>query len=132
MYNDLGFWYRYYRLKEAGDEVVVVGSGSAEEYSGKAGIPRRPDTIAEHVSAADCDGIVIPGGYALDHMRRHPAMVKLVKDLFDTGKVMAAICHGGRIGPCREREGPHRDLIFCHKGTKHKNKSSSVSSVAVW
>ena len=28
-------------------------------------------------------------------MRRHPAMVKLVKDLFDAGKVVAAICHAG-------------------------------------
>jgi protease I len=77
MYNDLEFWYRYYRLKEAEAE-VVVGSGSAEDYTGKAGIPRRPDTTAEQVSAADCDGIGIPGGYAPDHMRRHLAMVKLV------------------------------------------------------
>jgi len=95
MYNDLEFWYPYYRLKEAGAEVVVVGSGSAEEYTGKAGIPRRADTTAEQVSAADFDGIVIPGGYAPDHMRRYPAMVKLVKDLFDAGKVVAAICHAG-------------------------------------
>jgi protease I len=95
MYNDLEFWYPYYRLKEAGAELIVVGSGSAEEYTGKAGIPRTPDTTADQVSAADFDGIVIPGGYAPDHMRRHPAMVKLVKDLFDAGKVVAAICHAG-------------------------------------
>jgi protease I len=95
MYNDLEFWYPYYRLKEAGAEVVVVGSGSAEEYSGKAGLPCRPDSTADNISAADFDGIVIPGGYAPDHMRRHPSMVKLVKDLFDAGKVVAAICHAG-------------------------------------
>lgn len=95
MYNDLDFWYPYYRLKEAGAEVVVVGCGSAEEYTGKAGVPRRPDTTAEQVSAADFDGIVIPGGYAPAHMRRHPALVKIVTDLFDAGKVVAAICHAG-------------------------------------
>jgi protease I len=95
MYNDLEFWYPYYRLKEAGAEVVVVGSGSAEEYSGKAGLPCRPDSTADNISAADFDGIVIPGGYAPDHMRRHPSMVKLVKDLFEAGKVVAAICHAG-------------------------------------
>ncbi len=95
MYNDLEFWYPYYRLKEAGADVVIVGSGSAEEYSGKAGIPCRPGTTADQVSAADFDGIIIPGGYAPDHMRRHPPMVKLVRDLFDTGKVVAAICHAG-------------------------------------
>ena len=95
MYNDLEFWYPYYRLKEAGAEVVVVGSGSAEQYAGKSGIPCKPHAIAGKVSAADFDGIVIPGGYAPDHMRRHPSMVKLVKDLFDAGKVVSAICHAG-------------------------------------
>jgi len=95
MYNDLEFWYPYYRLKEAGAEVVVVGSGSSEEYTGKSGIPCKADTSAEQISAADFDGIVIPGGYAPDHMRRHPSMVKLVKDLFEAGKVVAAICHAG-------------------------------------
>ncbi len=95
MYNDLEFWYPYYRLKEAGAEVVVVGSGSSEEYTGKSGIPCKADASAEQVSAADFDGIVIPGGYAPDHMRRYPSMVKLVKDLFEAGKVVAAICHAG-------------------------------------
>lgn len=95
MYNDLEFWYPYYRLKEAGAEVVVVGSGSCEEYTGKSGIPCKADAGAEQVSAADFDGIVIPGGYAPDHMRRYPSMVKLVKDLFEAGKVVAAICHAG-------------------------------------
>ncbi len=95
MYNEFEFWYPYYRLKEAGAEVVVVGSGTAEEYTAKSGIPCKVDTSADQISAADFDGIVIPGGYAPDHMRRYPAMVKLVKDLFDAGKVVAAICHAG-------------------------------------
>jgi len=95
MYNEFEFWYPYYRLKEAGAEVVVVGSGSAEEYTAKSGLPCRVDTSADQISAADFDGIIIPGGYAPDHMRRHPSMVKLVKDFFEAGKVVAAICHAG-------------------------------------
>jgi protease I len=95
MYNEFEFWYPYYRLKEAGAEVVVVGSGSAQEYAAKSGIPCKADTSADQISATDFHGIVIPGGYAPDHMRRYPAMVKLVKDLFDAGKVVAAICHAG-------------------------------------
>lgn len=95
MYNEFEFWYPYYRLKEAGAEVVVVGSGSAEEYTSKSGLPCRADTSADQISAADSDGIIIPGGYAPDHMRRYPSMVKLVKDLFQAGKVVAAICHAG-------------------------------------
>ena len=86
MYNDFEFWYPYYRLKEAGAEVVVVGSGAANAYMSKAGIEAKVDVHAGEAISEEFDGIVIPGGYAPDHMRRYPAMVKLVKDLFEAGK----------------------------------------------
>ncbi|NIS62541.1 MAG: DJ-1/PfpI/YhbO family deglycase/protease [Proteobacteria bacterium] len=95
MYNEYEYWYPYYRLKEAGADVTVVGSGSSETYKSKSGLQVSVNTSADHVSAADYDGIVIPGGYAPDLMRRYPSMVKLVKDLFEAGKVVAAICHAG-------------------------------------
>jgi len=44
--------------------------------------------------APDFDALIIPGGYAPDRMRRHKAMVDLVRDVFARGKVVAAICHG--------------------------------------
>ena len=95
IFNDLEFWYPYYRLKEAGAQVVVVGSEAAQTYKGKSGTHGRSDTSADRISATDVDGIIIPGGYAPDHMRRNQAMVQLVRDLFEAGKVVAAICHGG-------------------------------------
>ena len=95
LFNTFEFWYPYYRLKEAGAEVTVVGSGSAETYTGKPGTEVKVDVNIEQVSAADFDGMVIPGGYAPDIMRRYPKMVQLVKDLFEGGKVVAAICHAG-------------------------------------
>jgi len=95
MFNDQEFWYPYYRLKEAGAEVVVVGSESADQYSGKSGTQIKVDTNADEILSSQFDGIIIPGGYAPDHMRRYPAMVNLVKDLFEAGKVVAAICHAG-------------------------------------
>lgn len=94
-YNEFEFWYPYYRLQEAGAQVVVVGSGSAETYYSKAGLAVTVDTTAEKVAAADYDGVVIPGGYAPDHMRRYPAMVHLVKAFCEAGKLVAAICHAG-------------------------------------
>lgn len=94
MYNELEFWYPYYRLKEAGAEVVTTGAGSLE-YTGKSGMPAKADAHARDLSAADYDGIIIPGGYAPDYMRRHPEMVRLVKGAFDGGKIVAAICHAG-------------------------------------
>jgi len=95
MFNTFEFWYPYYRLKEAGCEVVVMGSGSAETYTGKPGTQVKVDVSADQVSAADFDGMVIPGGYAPDIMRRYPKMVQLVRDFYESGKVVAAICHAG-------------------------------------
>lgn len=94
-YNEFEFWYPYYRLKEAGAQVIVVGSGSADTYTSKAGLAVTVDKAADLVSAVDYDGVVIPGGYAPDHMRRYPAMIDLVKGFSDAGKLVAAICHAG-------------------------------------
>ena len=95
IYNDLEFWYPYYRLKEAGTEVIVVGPMGGMVYNGKAGLPVKADAGMADVTAGDCDGLIIPGGYAPDHMRRHPQMVQLVRDCVESGKIVAAICHAG-------------------------------------
>ena len=95
MFNVFEFWYPYYRLKEEGVEVTVVGSGSAEVYTGKPCTQAKADTSAGNVYAENFDGIIIPGGYAPDMMRRYPSMVKLVQDFFNTNKLVAAICHAG-------------------------------------
>ena len=95
MYNDREFWYPYYRLKEAGAEVRVVAPEAGVTYAGSAGIEIQSDAAAGHTDPAEYDGLVIPGGYAPDHMRRDPAMVDLVRRMADGGKVVAAICHAG-------------------------------------
>ncbi len=95
MFNVFEFWYPYYRLKEADADVVVVGSGRTDVFTGKPATECRADVSAADVSAADFDGLVIPGGYAPDMMRRHTSMVDLVKDMHQNNKLVAAICHAG-------------------------------------
>src|SRR5215469_9554088 len=95
LYEDLELWYPYYRLREAGADVFVVGSGSAETYQSKHGYPVTVDAEADTVTASQFDCVIIPGGYSPDHMRRHPGMVKLVREAHEQGKVVAAICHAG-------------------------------------
>lgn len=95
LYQELEVWYPLLRLKEEGAEVVTVGSGSARTYTSKYGYPVEADKAAAEVKAADFDAVVIPGGYAPDHMRRYPEMVRLVREATEQGKVVAAICHGG-------------------------------------
>lgn len=95
MYQELELWYPLLRLREAGAETFVVGSGSAKEYKSKLGYPVDVDRTADEVKASEIDAVVIPGGYSPDLMRRYPAMVKLVRDANEQGKVVAAICHAG-------------------------------------
>ena len=52
LYEDLELWYPYYRLREAGADVFVVGSGSAETYQSKHGYyTRAPHGPAEIFAA---------------------------------------------------------------------------------
>jgi len=95
MFNLFEFWYPYYRLKEAGAEVVVVGSGRQKEFNGKPGTVATAEVRADDIQADDFDGVVIPGGYAPDMMRRYPKMVEFVSSLDQKNKVVAAICHAG-------------------------------------
>ena len=93
-YQELEVWYPVYRLREAGCEVSLVGPEVDRTYPSKLGYPARSDTAADGVTAADFDAVVIPGGFAPDYIRRHKAMVRLVRDLWEAGKPVAAICHG--------------------------------------
>jgi protease I len=95
MYQELELWYPLLRLREAGAETFVVGTGSADTYTSKHGYPVQVDMVADQVSAGDVDAVVVPGGYAPDLMRRYPAMVQLVREAFAQGKIVAAICHAG-------------------------------------
>ncbi len=95
LYQELELWYPLLRMREAGAEVTVVGTGSADTYTSKHGYPAAVDAVASEVTAGDFDALIIPGGYAPDLMRRYPAMVNLVREVFAQGKVVAAICHAG-------------------------------------
>lgn len=93
-FEDLELWYPYLRLQEAGAEVTVVGAAT-ETYRGKHGTTMNADVAVADVDPGEFDAVVVPGGYSPDHMRRHPPMVALVRQIHERGGVVAAICHGG-------------------------------------
>ena len=95
MYQEMELWVPCYRLREEGAEVVIVGAGGAKGYASKHGYPVSVDAQAEQVRVEEFDAVVVPGGYAPDMMRRHEAMVRLVREAAQQGKVVAAICHAG-------------------------------------
>lgn len=96
-YEDLELWYPYLRFQEAGAEVFIVGSGSASSYTSKHGYPVAVDADADMVYAEQFDGIMIPGGWAPDHLRRHAAVLRLVREADESGKLVAASCHAGSV-----------------------------------
>ncbi|HKL48104.1 MAG TPA: type 1 glutamine amidotransferase domain-containing protein [Desulfuromonadales bacterium] len=93
-YEDLELWYPLLRLKEEGAEITVVGAG-AKSYASKHGYTVKTDRNAQDIHEPEFDAVIIPGGYAPDHMRRHEAMVNFVRACHEEGKVVAAICHAG-------------------------------------
>ncbi len=93
-YEDLELWYPKLRLQESGMLVSVVAPQTGT-YKSKHGYPVEADAEVSKVEASKFEVVIIPGGYAPDHMRRHQAMVDFVRRIADNGKVVAAICHGG-------------------------------------
>lgn len=94
IYQEMEVWYPIYRLQEAGAEVVTVGAVAGQVYTSKLGYPCKAEKSYDEVKGSDFDGIVIPGGYAPDHMRRHKRAVEFVQEIDKAGKLVASICHG--------------------------------------
>ena len=95
-YEDLELWYPKIRLEEEGARTVVAGLGETS-YQGKRGYPLTPDTSVDTLAAESFDGLVIPGGYAPDILRRSAKVLSLTKEIFDAGKPVAFICHAGWV-----------------------------------
>ena len=55
----------------------------------------RGHPTADEVDANGVDALIVPGGMAPDKMRRHRAMVDLVRAVNERGRPVAWICHGG-------------------------------------
>lgn len=94
-YQVLEVWYPILRLKEEGIATRTIGTGTKESYGSKEGYPCKAELSIEKVKADDFSGVVIPGGFAPDFMRRNPKMAQFIKTIHDQGKVVASICHGG-------------------------------------
>ncbi len=95
LYQVLEVWYPLLRLSEEGIRVETIGTGAKEVYGSKEGYPCRVDKSITQAKVSDYDGVIIPGGYAPDILRRYDKVVNFVKRLYIDGRVTAAICHGG-------------------------------------
>ena len=97
IYEDLELWYPKLRLQESGGEVVVAGPEANKLYAGKNGYPCLSDAAIADVDAESFDGLIVPGGFMPDKLRRDANVLEIVKSFDDAQKLIAAICHGGWI-----------------------------------
>lgn len=96
-YEDLELWYPRLRLTEAGAHVTVSGRQGERVYRGKHGYPCLSDAPIDEMEAVDFQGVILPGGWAPDRLRRMPDVLQLVREFDREGKLIAAICHGGWV-----------------------------------
>jgi protease I len=115
MYQEMEVWYPLFRLREAGAEVVTVGPAAGHTYPSKLGYPVKCDLSWEVAQSSDFDGVVIPGGYAPDHIRRHPKAIEFVREIDQQGKLVASICHG--------------PWVLCSTGTLKGRKVTSFFAI---
>jgi protease I len=96
LYEDLELWYPKLRMEEAGYTVRLTAP-HLKAYAGKHGYPATADLLLEEARSADFAGLLIPGGFMPDKLRRDPKVLSLTREFFEQGKLVAFICHGGWI-----------------------------------
>ncbi len=96
IYEDLELWYPKLRLEEAG-WTTLAAAPELRRYSGKHGYPAKADLLLSEARSADFTGLLIPGGFMPDKLRRDPKVLSLTREFHSAGKLVAFICHGGWI-----------------------------------
>src|SRR5437879_10887362 len=96
LYEDLELWYPKFRLEEAGYDTRLAAL-ELKTFRGKRGYPAAADMTVSDVKSADFLGLLIPGGFMPDKLRREPKVLSLTREFFEHGKLVAFICHGGWI-----------------------------------
>lgn len=95
-FEDLEFWVPVMRLQEEGARTLVIGL-SHEKVTAKHCLTATPDIAADAVNAAELDALVVPGGWAPDKLRRSDDVLRITRDVYEAGKIIGVICHGGWV-----------------------------------
>jgi protease I len=96
IYEDLELWYPLLRLQEAG-YATRLAAPELRTFTGKHGYPAASDLLLKDARSADFCGLLIPGGFMPDKLRRDPKVLSLTREFFEQGKLVAFVCHGGWI-----------------------------------
>lgn len=96
-YQELEVWYPLLRFREDGAETNAIGAEAGKTYNSKKGYPVVADRSIADVHASEYDAVVVPGGWAPDTLRQDQRVLNFVREMHESGKVVAAICHAGWV-----------------------------------
>jgi protease I len=96
-YQELELWHPVLRFREAGADVAVASPARGGLYASKLGYPVRSDASVEDIDPIDVDALIVPGGFAPEAMRRSQPLLDLVRKTYESGAIVAAICHAGWV-----------------------------------
>lgn len=92
-FEDLELWYPILRLREEGISVELIGEEKGKVYRGKHGLTALSDLSFNEVHFEKYDGVLIPGGWAPDKLRRNNEVIKIVQYMNKEKKLIGQICH---------------------------------------
>lgn len=96
-FEDLELWYPVLRLREEDFIVHLVGMEKNKTYIGKYGVPAISDFSFSEINPDDYHGILVPGGWAPDKLRRYPEVIRMIKEFDEKNKPIGQICHAGWV-----------------------------------
>jgi protease I len=94
--EDLEYYVPLMRLQEEGATVLTAGL-DLKPIRGKNGLVITPDTLIETLHPDELFGLILPGGWAPDKLRRYTSVTSLVRKMDAAEKPIGIICHGGLI-----------------------------------
>ena len=123
--EDLEYYVTAMRLREEGAEVLVAGL-DLKPVHGKNGLEVTPMFTVTSLDSNALSGLVLPGGWAPDYLRRFPAVLNLTKKMDASKKIIGIICHGGSIAISA-------DIVRGHRATGSLGiKDDLVNAGATW
>lgn len=96
-YDDLELWYPILRLREAGAHVDIAAEKKDHDYQGKYGLMVKSTHHFGEIDISEYDGILVPGGWAPDYLRRLEPVLDFIKYMDKHNKVIGQICHAGWV-----------------------------------
>jgi protease I len=96
-FEDLELWYPVLRLREEGATVEIAGPQANVKYVGKYGVPCESDKSLDEIDPDHYDGVLVPGGWAPDKLRRYTQVLSFIQAMHQARKPIGHICHAGWV-----------------------------------